>query len=44
MIDRSFAETPARREAGMSGPDDDCGEVLDVALLRPLKPLRGLRP
>ena len=29
VIDRSLGEKPARREAGMAGPDDDRGELLD---------------
>jgi hypothetical protein len=30
VIDRTFGEEPARREAGMAGPDDDGGNALDV--------------
>jgi len=30
VIDRSLAEQPADREAGMPGADYDCREALDV--------------
>jgi len=29
MIDRACAQTGARREAGMTGPDDYRGDLLD---------------
>ena len=29
VIDRALSETSAGREAGMPGPDDDCGELFD---------------
>jgi len=39
MIDRSLSEKSARREAGMSGPDDDGGDLFDGSLpLRPSRP------
>jgi hypothetical protein len=32
MIDRTVREKPACREAGVTGADDDRGDVLDVRL------------